>query len=96
MLHNIGRKLKKSGKRLLKASRVAGRVLGKGTGFARKVIGKVDSFTGGMATNALMSNPYGQAAMVGLSRAEMAGKMLRNPQSTLKLGGVTALARARK
>ena len=96
MLHNIKRKLKKSGKRLLKASRVAGRVLGKGTGFARKVIGKVDSFTGGMATNALMSNPYGQAAMVGLSRAEMAGKMLRNPQSTLKLGGVTALARARK
>ena len=82
MLHNIGRKLKKSGKRLFKASRVAGRVLGKGTGFARKVIGKVDSFTGGMATNALMSNPYGQVAMAGLGRAEAAGKQLRNPRTS--------------
>ena len=88
MLHNISRKIKKSSKRLLKASRVAGRVLGKGTGYARKMIGKVDSFTGGAATRMLMSNPYGQVAMAGLSRAEGVGKQLRNPRTS----GMKALA----
>lgn len=84
MISHVGRKIRKSGKRLLKASRVAGRKMAQGTGYARKLIGKVDSYTGGMATRALKSNPYGQMALKGLTATERAGKMMRHPSSTIR------------
>jgi hypothetical protein len=89
MISHVGRKIRKSGKRLLKASRVAGRKIAQGTGYARKLIGKVDSFTGGMATRTLKSNPYGQVALRTLSATENAGKMMRHPSSAIKEKALT-------
>lgn len=91
MIHHAGRKLRKSTKRLLKASRSAGRRLAQGTGYARKLIGKVDSFTGGMASQTLRSTPYGKVALKGLAASESAGKMMRHPQKTLRDRGFEAM-----
>jgi len=84
MISHVGRKIRKSGKRLLKASRVAGRKIAKGSGYVRKLIGKVDTYTGGMASRHLQSNPYGQMALRGLTATENAGKMMRNPTTTIR------------
>lgn len=81
---HLGRKIRKTGKRLLKVSRKGGRTLAKGTGFVRKMIGTADALTGGMATQAMMSNPYTGAALMGLKTVDKAANMLSNPTSTIQ------------
>jgi len=91
-MKNLGRKLQKTGRRLLRASRHTGRTITKGTGFARKLIGKADSYTGGGATAALMSNPCSAAALTGLTTLDTAGKMLSNPKKSLMTAGMSRMS----
>lgn len=81
---HLARKIRKTGRRMLKTSRVAGRTLGKGTGFARKLIGTADKYTAGGASRMLNSNPYSAAAYKGLVATDIAAKMAANPQASLK------------
>ena len=81
---HIGRKIRKTAKRMLKCSRVAGRALGKGTGFARKIIGTADKFSGGMASKMLLSNPYTGTAYRRLIAADTAAKVMTNPRTSLQ------------
>lgn len=81
---HLGRKIRKTGKRLLKVSRKGGRTLAKGTGFVRKMIGTADALTGGMATQAMMSNPYSGAVLAGLKAVDKTANMLSNPTSTIQ------------
>jgi hypothetical protein len=81
---HLGRKLRKTGKRLLKVSRKGGRTLARGTGFVRKMIGTADALTGGLATQAMMSNPYSGAVLTGLKAVDKTANMLANPTSTIQ------------
>lgn len=84
MFHHLGRKLKHTGKRLLKTSRKAGRGLAKGTGFVKKVIGKLDDFSGGLATKSLMKSPYGKAGLATLESTDKLANKLQNPLTHIK------------
>ena len=83
-MKHIGRKIRRSAKRLLKTSRVAGRALGRGTGFVRKIIGTADNFTGGAVTAGIMSNPYSAGAYAGLRSIDQAAQLMSNPQNTAR------------
>ena len=91
-MKNLSRKIRKTGRRMLRASRHTGRTISKGTGFARKIIGKVDSYTGGGATAALMSNPYSAAALTGLTTLDTAAKVLSNPKKSLATAAMTRMS----
>ena len=86
MLKNLGRKIKRAGKRLLKASRSTGRGIAKGTGYVKKLIGKADTYTGGLSTALIASNPYGQAGLAGLEVADAGANLLKNPNTAIKAG----------
>jgi len=64
------RGFKKLGRFLRNSHRRGRRLIGKTARASKTILGTVDKMSGGAATQALASHPYGQAALAGLSVAD--------------------------
>jgi hypothetical protein len=61
---------KRFGRRLVKGAKRAKKIIGSTAKQAKTILGKIDKVSGGALSSALMSDPRGRSALMGLDAAD--------------------------